>query len=69
MSCVLYHSLTFMTYVHDYLSELASRDGSTVTELRRSLRPAVITDAEAIRRGYPTAAAYEQALHEFLNGC
>jgi hypothetical protein len=58
-----------MTFVHDYLSELASRDGSTVAELRRSMRCVPITDAQARERGYDDADAYTDALHEFLNGC
>ena len=62
---VLYQLI--MSFVYDYLSELAARDGSTVSELRRSMRPAVITDESAQARGYATASEYEEALHEFLN--
>lgn len=55
------------TFVNDYMSELASRDGSTVSELRKSMRPAVITDAVAQARGYRNAEDYLADLHEFLN--
>ena len=56
-----------MSFVNDYLGELASRDGSTVSELRRSMRCVPITDAQARDRGYSSAEEYADALHEFLN--
>ena len=57
-----------MSFVYDYMSELASRDGSTVSELRKSMRPAVITDTEAQSRGYRDAESYLADLHDWLNG-
>lgn len=57
-----------MSFVYDYMSELASRDGSTVSELRKSLRPACITDAEAQSRGYRDAESYLADMHDWLNG-
>jgi len=49
------------------MSEIASRDGSTVSELRRSMRPAVITDESARLQGFDSKEKYLEALHEFLN--
>lgn len=55
------------SFVHDYMSEIASRDGSTVSELRRSMRPAVITDESAREQGFDSKEKYLEAIHEFLN--
>lgn len=49
------------------MSEIASRDGSTVSELRRSMRPAVITDESARSQGFDSKEKYLEAIHEFLN--
>ena len=52
-----------------YNQQLAAQSGMTEWEARRECRrPTVITDAEARRRGYTSAVAYEEALHDFLNG-
>ena len=51
-----------------YVNQIAAQQGMTEWEARRECRrPTVITDAEARRRGYTSAAAYEEALHDFLN--
>ena len=60
-------SINLMSFVNDYLNELAARDGSTASELRKSMKPAVITDESAAAQGFESADAYREALHEFLN--
>ena len=51
-----------------YVIQAAKQTGMTAREVMSSARPAVITDEEAQKRGYASAAEYEQALHDFLNG-
>ena len=51
-----------------YVIQAALQTGSSVAEVQRNATPACITDAQARERGYDNAAAYEEALHEFLNG-
>lgn len=56
-----------MSFINDYLNELASRDGSTASELRKSMKPAIINDQVATAQGFESAEAYREALYEFLN--
>jgi len=56
-----------MSFIYDYISDVAARDGADAAELRRSMRCVPITDAQAQARGYDTADAYLDALHQFLN--
>ena len=52
-----------------YIDQLCAQTGMDHWEARRECRrPNVITDDEARRRGYESADAYEEALHDFLNG-
>ena len=51
-----------------YAIQAARQDGCSVRDVYRMSKPSVITDEEAIRRGYDSAEAYEQALHDWLNG-
>lgn len=59
--------INLMSFINDYLNELAARDGSTASELRRSMKPAVITNESAAAEGFESVEAYRDALHEFLN--
>ena len=52
-----------------YIQQLADQIGASYSEARAMCKPHIITDEEARRRGYDNASAYEEALHDFLNGC
>lgn len=51
-----------------YVEQIAAQTGMSQWDVRRQARPACISDEEARRRGYDDAHAYEEALHDFLNG-
>ena len=51
-----------------YVIQAARQTGMSVAEVQRTATRRCITDEEARRRGYDTADAYEEALHDFLNG-
>lgn len=51
-----------------YVIQAALQTGMSVAEVQRTATRRCITDVEARKRGYDTAAEYEQALHDWLNG-
>lgn len=50
-----------------YVTQIARQTGMSEAEVRRTARRSTITDDEARVRGYESAVAYREALHDFLN--
>ena len=50
-----------------YVTQIARQTGMSEAEVRRTARRSIITDDEARVRGYESAVAYREALHDFLN--
>lgn len=57
---------TLMTW-NPYVTQIARQTGMSEAEVRRTARRSIITDDEARVRGYESAVAYREALHDFLN--
>ena len=49
-----------------YVAHLAEQEGVRPWDVRRDLKPAVLTLQKAQSLGFDTVEEYEEALHEFL---
>ena len=56
-----------MAIVNPYVYQIMQQTAMTESEVRKASRPTVSTHLAAQARGYESAEAYEEALHDFLN--
>ena len=57
---------TTFTLFNTYVAQLAEQEGVRPWDVRRDLKPAVLTLQKAQSHGFDTVEEYEEALHEFL---
>ena len=58
-----------MSHFNEILADCAARTGGTVAEVRRELKPAVLTLTEAQNAGFDTIEEYADAIREYAAGC
>ena len=58
-----------MSYLNEVLDDAAARIGGTRSEVRASLRPAVLTLEDAQKRGFDTVEEYADAIREYAANC
>ena len=58
-----------MSYLNEVLDDAAARIGGTRSEVRASLRPAVLTLEDAQKRGFDTIEEYSDAIREYAANC
>ena len=58
-----------MSYLNEVLDDAAARIGGTRSEVRASLRPAVLTLEDAQKRGFDTIKEYSDAIREYAANC
>ena len=60
-------SLLLFTLTNSFVAHLAEQEGVRPYDVRRDLKPAVLTLEKAQSLGFDTVDEYREALHEFLN--